>query len=57
MGDLKFYGKTEKERDRLVHSVRVFHNNVKMELRIVKREVLVMKKEKYTRSNCMQLPK
>ena len=57
MDDLKFYGKTEKERDRLVHFVRVFHNNVKMEFRIVKREVLVTKKEKYTRSNGMQLPK
>ena len=57
MNDFKLCGKTVKKRDRLAYSVRVFHNNIKMEFRIVKREVLVMKKEKYTRSNGMQLRK
>ena len=34
--DLKLYGKTEKELDRLVYSARVFHNDIKMEFRIAK---------------------
>ena len=48
MDNFKLYRKTEKELDRRVYSVRVFHNYIKMEFRIAKCGVLVMKKEKYT---------
>lgn len=51
MDDLRFYGKTEKELDRLVSPTRIFSNDIKMESRIAKCCVLVIKKGKYVRGH------
>ena len=46
MDDLRFYGKTEKELNRLVSPTRIFSNDIKMESRIAKCCVLVIKEGK-----------
>lgn len=51
MDDLTFYGKTEKELDRLVNPARIFSNDIKMESGIAKCGILAMKKRKYVRGD------
>ena len=56
MDDLKLFGKTEKQLDTLINSVRVFSSDISMEFAIEKCGVLVMKKGKYAKINGIKLP-
>ena len=56
MDDLKVYGKTEKQLETLVNSVRIFSEDIKMEFGLSKCGILIMKKGKHYHSEGIQLP-
>ena len=56
MGDLKLYSQSGKGLDQLVQTVRVFSEDIGMELRIEKATMLVMKKGKIVKSVDIELP-
>ena len=53
MDDLKLYSRNEKGLDSLIHTVRVFSEDIGMEFGIEKCAMLVMKKGKIVKSVCM----
>ena len=54
--DLKLFGKTERQLESLITSVKVFCSDIKMEFRVEKCGMLVMKKGKYVKSDGIKLP-
>ena len=56
MDDLKLYTRSEKGLDSLVHTVRVFSEDIEMEFDIEKCIMLVMEKEKIVKSVGIELP-
>ena len=56
MGDLKLYSQSGKGLDQLVQTVRVFSEDIGMELGIEKATMLVMKKGKIVKSVDIELP-
>ena len=56
MDDLKLFGKTEKELDVLVNTVRIYSEDIRMEFGIKKSGVLVMKKSRYHHSEGIEMP-
>uniref|UniRef100_H3AYE9 Reverse transcriptase domain-containing protein n=1 Tax=Latimeria chalumnae TaxID=7897 RepID=H3AYE9_LATCH len=55
MDDLKLYGKLEKELDCLLHTTRIFSEDIKMEFGMEKCATVVMKRGKLTESKGMHL--
>ena len=56
MDDLKLFGKTEKQLDSLMNTVRIFSEDIRMEFGISKCGVLVMKKGKLIHSEGIEIP-
>ena len=56
MDDLKLYGKNERQVDTLVHTVRVFSEDIGMQFGINKCAVLIMKKGKMTKCEGIKMP-
>ena len=56
MDDLKLYGKTEKQLETLVNTVRIFISDICKEFGIVKCGMLMMKRGNYVRSVEIKLP-
>ena len=56
MDDLKLFGKTEKQLDVLVNTVRIYSEDIRMEFGIKKCGVLVMKKGRYHHSEGIEMP-
>ena len=56
MDDVKLFGKTEKQLESLMNTVRIFSDDIRMEFGIKKCGVLVMKKGKHVRSERIEIP-
>ena len=56
MDDVKLFGKTEKQLESLMNTVRIFSDDIRMEFGIKKCGVLVMKKGKHVRSEGIEIP-
>ena len=56
MDDLKIYAKNEKELESLIHTVRIFSQDINMEFGLSKCASLVMKRGKFERSDGINMP-
>ena len=56
MDDLKLYGKSEKQIDTLINTVRVFSYDIRMQFGISKCAILIMKRRKIVKSDGISLP-
>ena len=56
MDDLKLYGKNKRQVDTLVHTVRVFSDDIGTQFGINKCAVLIMKKGKMTKCEGIKMP-
>ena len=56
MDDLKLYAKSEDQIDSLIHSVRIFTDDIKMEFGLSKCAMIVLKRGKLFRSEGIKMP-
>ena len=56
MDDLKLYGNDERQIDSLIHTVRVFSVDIRMEFGLKKCAVVVMKRDKVVKNDGVDLP-
>ena len=56
MDDIKLFAKNEKELETLIHTVRIYSQDIGMEFGIEKCAILVMKSGKWHRTDRMELP-
>ena len=56
MDDVKQFAKNEKEKETLIHAVRIYSQDIGMEFGIEKCAILVMKSSKRHLTNGMELP-
>ena len=56
MDDIKLFAKNEKERETLIHAVRIYSQDIGMEFGIKICAMLVMKSDKRYRTDRMELP-
>ena len=56
MDDLKLYGQNKKRIDKLVNTVRIFSEDIRMEFGISKCATLIMKRSIISKSEGIQLP-
>ena len=54
--DIKLFAKNEKELETLIHAVKIYSQDIRMEFDIEKRIMLIMKSGKQHMTNGMELP-
>ena len=54
--DIKLFAKNEKELETLIHAVRIYSQDIRMEFGIEKLAILVMKSDKRHMTQGMELP-
>ena len=56
MDDLKLYGKSEEQIDSLIHTVRIFTDDIRMEFGLSKCAMIVLKRGKLVQSDGIKMP-